>query len=146
MKKTAADVQPFTLAKLGVEAVLAIIALAGVIASSPLLVSKAHLIRERDAATKEADALRDAVGAFQVSLGVLDRLSAEVLEMRTVQIIATRYVVDLVTYIRAGGSAEGMPAIPAELRDDVLEALRDRAHDALRAATAVDAPKIGTIQ
>ena len=116
--------QPLSLTKMAVEAVLAIIALAGVIASSPLLVSKERLIRERDAATKEADALRDVVGAFQASMNVLDRLRAEVLEVRTVQIISTRYVVDLVTYIRGGGSADAMPAIPAELRDDVLEALR----------------------
>lgn len=117
--------QPFTVTKMAVEAVLAVIALAGAIASSPLLVSKAQLIRERDAAIKEANALHDAVGAYQASLDLLDHLRAEVLEMRTVQIISTRYVVDLVTYIRTGGSAEGMPAIPAELRDDVLEALRD---------------------
>ena len=133
---TAADVQPLTVTKMLIEAVLAIIALAGVIASSPLLVSKARLIRERDAATKEADSLRDVVAAFQTGLNALDRLRAEVLEIRAVQIISTRYVVDLVTYIRAGGSADGMPAIPAELRDDVLEALRDRARDAQRPVVA----------
>jgi hypothetical protein len=133
-------VQPFTFTKMAVEAVLATIALAGVIASSPLLVSKARLIRERDAAVKEADALRDVVGAFQVSMNVLDRLRAEVLEMRTVQIIATRYVGDLVTYIRAGGSADAMPEIPAELRDDVLEELRDRARGAQRVAATGHTP------
>ena len=126
--------QPFTLTKMAVEAALAIIALAGAIASSPLLVSKARLIRERDAATKEADALRGVVGASQISMNVLDHLRAEVLEMRAVQIVSTRYVGDLVTYIRAGGSAEAMPEIPAELRDDILEALRDRALDAQRVA------------
>jgi hypothetical protein len=130
-------VQPLSLTKMVVEAVLAVIALAGVIASSPLLVSKARLIRERDAATKEADALRDVVAAFQAGLGALDRLRAEVLEIRAVQIISTRYVVDLVTYIRTGGSADGMPAIPAELRDDVLEALRDRARDTQHATSPV---------
>jgi hypothetical protein len=129
-------VQSLTLAKMLAEAALAVIALAGVIAASPLLVSKARLIRERDDAAKEADALRDVVGAFQVSLTVLDRLRAEVLEIRAVQIIATRYVGDLVAYIRGGGSADGMPAIPAELRDDVLEALRDRAREAHRTAAA----------
>ncbi len=132
--------QPFTFTKMAVEAVLAIIALAGAIASSPLLVSKARLIRERDAAVKEADALRDVVGAFQVSMNVLDRLRAEVLDMRTVQIIATRYVVDLVTYIRAGGNAAGMPEIPVELRDDVLEELRGRARDAHLGAAAGHTP------
>ena len=126
--------QPFTLTKMAVEAVLAIIALAGAVASSPLLVSKARLIRERDAAVKEADALRTVVGAFQISMNVLDHLRAEVLEMRAVQIVSTRYVADLVTYIRAGGSAEAMPEIPPELRDDVLEALRARARDAHRIA------------
>ncbi|MDP9104969.1 MAG: hypothetical protein M3N49_03460 [Candidatus Eremiobacteraeota bacterium] len=95
------------------EAVLAVIALAGVIASSPLLVSKARLIRERDAATKEADALRGVVGAFQISMNVLDHLRAKALEVRAVQIVSTRYVGDLVTYIRAAASA--MPEIPTEI-------------------------------
>ena len=131
--------QPLTLTKMAVEAVLAIIALAGAIASSPLLVSKARLIRERDAATKEADALRGVVGAFQISMNVLDHLRAEVLEMRAVQIISTRYIGDLVTYIRAGGGAEAMPEIPAELRDDVLESLRDRARGAHRIAESAAA-------
>jgi hypothetical protein len=132
-------VQSLTLTKMLAEAVLAVIALAGTIAASPLLVSKARLIRERDVAVKEADALRDVVGAFQISMTVLDRLRAEVLEIRAVQIISTRYVCDLVTYIRGGGSAENMPAIPVELRDDVLGALRDRAREAQRTA-AVHAP------
>jgi hypothetical protein len=127
-------VQPLTLTKLLAEAALAVIALAGVVASSPLLVSKARLIRERDQAAKEADSLRDVVGAFQIGLGALDRLRAEVLEIRTVQIISTRYVVDLVAYIRGGGTADAMPPIPPELRDDVLAALRDRARDAQRTA------------
>ena len=135
--------QPFAFTKMAVEAVLAIIALAGAVASSPLLVSKARLIRERDAAVKEADALRAVVGAFQISMNVLDHLRAEVLEMRAVQIVSTRYVVDLVTYIRAGGSAEAMPEIPAELRDDVLEALRARARDAHRVAQSATP---GTVQ
>ena len=126
--------QPLTLTKLFAEAALAVIALAGIIASSPLLVSKARLIRERDQATKEADSLRDVVGAFQIGLGALDRLRAEVLEIRAVQIISTRYVVDLVAFIRDQRSADEMPPIPAELRDDVLTALRDRAREAQRAA------------
>jgi hypothetical protein len=123
-----------TAVKMLAEAALAIVALAGVIAASPLLVSKARLIRERDVAVKEADALRDVVGAFQISMTVLDRLRAEVLDIRAVQIISTRYISDLVTYIRGGGSAEDMPAIPVELRDDVLGALRDRARAAHRTA------------
>jgi hypothetical protein len=120
--------------KMLAEAALAIVALAGVIAASPLLVSKARLIRERDVAVKEADALRDVVGAFQISMTVLDRLRAEVLDIRALQIISTRYISDLVTYIRGGGSAEDMPTIPVELRDDVLGALRDRARAAHRTA------------
>jgi hypothetical protein len=123
-----------TAVKMLAEAALAIVALAGVIAASPLLVSKARLIRERDVAVKEADALRDVVGAFQISMTVLDRLRAEVLDIRAVQIISTRYISDLVTYIRGGGSAEDMPAIPVELRDDVLGALRHRARAAHRTA------------
>jgi hypothetical protein len=123
-----------TAVKMLAEAALAIVALAGVIAASPLLVSKARLIRERDVAVKEADALRDVVGAFQISMTVLDRLRAEVLDIRAVQIISTRYISDLVTYIRGGGSAEDMPDIPVELRDDVLGALRDRARAAHRTA------------
>jgi hypothetical protein len=126
-------VPSLTLTKMLADAALTVIALAGVIAASPLLVSKARLIRERDAAVKEADALRDIVGAFQMSLTGLDRLRAEVLEIRAVQIISTRYVGDLVTYIRGGGSGEGMPAIPADLRDDVLEELRNRAREAQHA-------------
>ncbi len=120
-----------------VEAVLAVIALAGVIASSPLLVSKARLIRERDEASKEADSLRSAVGAFEIGLRALDHLREEVQEIRAVQIISTRYVVDLIAHIRDGGGGESMPAIPAELHDDVLAMLRARSH-AAPTATATD--------
>ena len=115
------------LTNLLVEVALAIIALAGVVASSPLLVSKARLIRERDDARKDADSLRDIVGAFQMGLSALAHLRDEVREIRAVQIVSTRYVVDLMTYIRGGGNVAGMPQIPAELRDDVLEELRHRA-------------------
>lgn len=128
--------QPLALTKLVVEAVLAIIALAGIIASSPLLVSKARLIRERDEATKEADALRDVVAAFQTGLGVLHHLREEVTEIRAVQIISTRYVVDLMEHIRAGGNADTMPAVPAELRDEVLDAIRHRTYAAPAAVIA----------
>jgi hypothetical protein len=120
-------VKGLALTNLLVEVVLAIIALAGIVASSPLLVSKARLVRERDDARKDADSLRDIVGAFQMGLSALDHLRDEVREIRAVQIVATRYVVDLMTYIRDGGSAAAMPQIPAELRDEVLEELRHRA-------------------
>jgi hypothetical protein len=115
-----------TSTKLLVEAVLAIIALAGVIASSPVLVSKARLIRERDDARKEADALRTIVAAVETGLSALDHLRNEVVEIRAVQIVATRYIVDLMAHIRDGGAAETAPAIPAELRDEVLDVLRSR--------------------
>ncbi|HEY0383505.1 MAG TPA: hypothetical protein VGC72_15045 [Candidatus Elarobacter sp.] len=133
------NVQPLTVTKLLVEAVLAVIALAGIVASSPLLVSKARLIRERNEASTEASSLRSAVGAFEIGLRALDHLREEVQEIRAVQIISTRYVVDLIAHIRDGGSAETMPMIPVELRDDVLAMLRARPH-AARAATATDPP------
>jgi hypothetical protein len=120
--------QPLALTKLLVEVALSVIALAGIIASSPLLVSKARLIRERDDARKEADSLRDVVAAFEMGLRALDHLRDEVEEIRAVQIISTRYIVDLVAHIRDGKSAESMPGIPAELRDDVLDVLRHRVH------------------
>jgi hypothetical protein len=132
-------VQPLTSTKLFAEAALAVIALITIIVSSPMLVSKARLIAERNQARAEADSLRDAVAAFQIGLGALDRLRAEVLEVRAVQIISTRFVADLVGFIRTGGAADNMPTIPAELRDDVLEALRDRARDAQGVADAVAA-------
>jgi hypothetical protein len=114
--------------KILAEIVLAIIAIAGAVASSPLLVSKARLIRERDEARKEADELRGVVAAFEMGLRALDHLRSEVDEIRAVQIISTRYIVDLVAHIREGGGQESMPRIPAELRDDVLDVLRHRAH------------------
>jgi alkylhydroperoxidase family enzyme len=117
-------VQPLTLTKLLVEVVIAIIALAGMVAASPLLVSKARLLRERDEARREADSLRDLVAAFETGLSALDHLREEVVEIRAVQIISTRYVADLVAHIRDGRSAETMPEIPAELRDEVLDVLR----------------------
>jgi hypothetical protein len=124
------------LTNLLVEVVLAIIALAGVVASSPLLVSKARLIRERDEARKDADSLRDIVAAFQTGLSALDHLRDEVREVRAVQIVATRYVVDLMTHIGNGGTVAGMPQIPAELRDEVLEELRRRAPAVITPPTA----------
>ena len=115
-----------TTTKLLVEIVIAIIAVAGTIASSPLLVSKARLIRERDDARREADELRGVVAAFEMGLRALDHLRSEVDEIRAVQIISTRYIVELVAHIRDGGTPDGMPLIPAELRDDVLDVLRHR--------------------
>jgi hypothetical protein len=130
-------VQSLSVTKLVVEAVLAIVARAGIIAGSPLLVSKARLIRERDEAAKEADALRDVVAAFQTGLLVLHHLREEVTEIRAVQIISTRYVVDLMEHIRSGGNADTMPAVPAELRDEVLDAIRRRTYAAPADVAAV---------
>jgi hypothetical protein len=139
-------VKGLALTNLLVEVALAVIALAGIVASSPLLVSKARLIRERDEARKDADSLRDIVGAFQMGLGALDHLRDEVREIRAVQIVATRYVVDLMTYIRDGGSPAAIPPIPPELRDEVLEELRNRAPAVVLPAVvhpAADAPVTG---
>jgi hypothetical protein len=117
---------PLATTKLLIEIAIGVIAVAGAIASSPLLVSKARLIRERDAARKEADDLRGVVAAFEMGLRALDHLRSEVDEIRAVQIISTRYIVELVAHIRDGGNPDEMPGIPAELRDDVLDVLRHR--------------------
>jgi hypothetical protein len=104
------------------------------LAASPLLLPKLRLVRERDDARGYARLLEDRIrtlGAGSEGLAAIAERVAElgeaVKEMRKTQVVATRYIADLVRHIRRRGSVETMPPLPPEISDDVLAALR--AHD-----------------
>jgi hypothetical protein len=68
----------------------------------------------------------------------------EALELRKTLVVAFRYIVDLLTHIKARKGVDSVPALPPEISDEVLGDLRAREHaaavDALTVAVTPGAP------
>jgi hypothetical protein len=101
----------------------------------PVLMDRAKLLHDNTNLRNENASLQAMVKTMALGTdgwqkkldGIFAEMTAmrnDINEMRATQIVATRFIADLVRYIRAGGGADDMPNIPAELRDEVLELMR----------------------
>ena len=105
----------------------------GIIVGAQRLFQVRRITQDRDDWRTRAEAqekiiqplLRSAETLETLASGML-ALRGEVNELRAVQIVTTRYIVDLVLHIRQEGVDENMPEIPREISDDVLAQIRAR--------------------
>ena len=112
------------------EAIIALLALIAAIAAAPHLRSRASLVSERDNAISRASISERALLGMQHAnegwQNAVDQLTQQIGELRRdvddlrhKNVLQTKYICDLISFLRTGGSHDPMPPIPVELRDDI---------------------------
>jgi hypothetical protein len=92
----------------------------------PKLFNHARVIYERDFYKNEVKMLKDLVEPMKAAAEMLSSVDQRLSDMERVQIVSIRYIADLLVFIQVEDPTQPIPELPPELRDDVLEALKER--------------------
>lgn len=92
----------------------------------PKLFNHARVLYERNFYKDEVRMLKEFIDPMKSATELLSTIDGRLAEMERVQIVSIRYIADLLVFIQMGDPTAQIPPLPPELRDEVLDALRDR--------------------
>lgn len=108
------------------DGVMAIALIYGAWHGIPKLFNHARILTERNTYREEVRMLTSLLQPMAHQTELLAAIDQRLADMERVQIVSIRYIADLLVFIQMGDPTVPIPQLPPELRDEVLEALKER--------------------